>query len=69
MKLTSQDTKPNDTNLEAWIIEAVRKQQIIRTVLVNDSTGEAMEIRGINPVFLTSLFKTGIAVDSDGAIK
>ena len=66
MKLTKQVpliTKQNDTNLEAWIVEASGKGELIRTVLVNDTTGEAMEIRAINPLFLASAFKTAIMVE------
>ena len=64
MKLTPQETGMNDVDLEAWTTEARRKGQLIRTVLVNEVTGEAMEVRRINVEFIAAVFRTAVVVET-----
>lgn len=60
MKFPAQPTYPNDIDLNAWATESQRKQQLIRTIMVNSHTGEMVELRCCNPNFLAQAFLSGV---------
>ena len=64
MKLEAQKTSIDDVNAQAWAAEAERKQQLLRVIVVNNTTGEALEFRQVNAQFIASASRSAITVDS-----
>lgn len=57
--LPQRSGKPDDIALEGWVAQARRNHQLLRGIIVNEATGEAIELRSLNAGYLSTLFKSG----------
>lgn len=59
IKLPERSTEPDDIELGGWVAQARRNAHLLRGIIVNEATGEAIELRQLNAGYLSELFKTG----------
>lgn len=65
INLPERSTKPDDIELSGWVAQAHRNQHLLRGIIVNDATGESIELRQLNAGYLSELFKSGKLLNNE----